>query len=77
MTIACANCAGVTSRLTTDARDGSYSRITARMSLGSSWSSTTISALSPSASASSVRADSAPAISPAAIRLRVFVIRAR
>src|SRR5450830_2077501 len=77
ITTAWANCAGVTSRLMTDSRELSYSRITARMSLGGSCSSTSISAASPSVSASSTKADSAPTMSPAAIRLWVLVMRAR
>ena len=77
MTTARANCSGETSRLTTDSLELSNSRMTARMSLGGSCSSTTISAWSPSASASSTNARSAPEISPAAIRLWVLEIRAR
>ena len=77
ITTARANWAGVTSRLMTDSLELSYSRITARMSFGGNCSSTTISAASPSASASSTSADSAPTMSPAAISVCVFSIRAR
>ena len=77
ITTARANCSGLTNRLMTDSLEVSYSRMTAKMSLGGICSSTTMRAWSPSASANSTKAASAAAMSPEAIRLWVLAMRVR